>query len=744
MGSVVEELKGRQLFKLATIYVMLAWGTIQIADVFFNSFVPYVVLVAVSLFPAVMIIIWLLDLRATSRASFLDRKHLISRGIEFFVILAAGAVALIIYWTDIITEISQKDTSSTPKVSSVLQEVLNKDDRKSIAVLPFDSFSNNEEDEHFADGLSEQLLHELALVNQLKVAARTSSFEYKNTDVNVRRIAEQLGVDYILEGSVRRAGDTVRVTAQLINAKEDAHLFSQTWDRPFGDFFKIQDEIASLVLKELKVKLLNEIDDTLHDRGTKNLTAFAENSRGQAEIRKRTSEAFISAIASFKKAIELDPEYAEAYAGLAETYLLQSSYQLVSNDEAWTLATPVIENSLSLNDRLPEAHAVKGLLLWQKSDNAGDDVETLQEAAKERFLKAIELNNSFAEAYMWLGSLLQQQGEVLQGAELHKKAYELDPQSRVAGFNYGQDLLWQGEYRQAMNVFNKLVRTDPNYPNAYTLAADVSSQVGQLDQAFSLYRRAADLSPDQAGLKIKAIQLLTRLGLFEYAENYLSMLSGTEETFFKNDAHLKYRLQSMLFMAQDKEQDFIELTLKKFDPSTEHPEEAFWLGVVSLMQSDYQKGVGHLQVALEGTKGNKKHAFDEQLLRTRLFLARAYQQVGDYVKANNQLDHAESRLQELRQMGFKHHYFSYFKASIAAMRGETELALIELDKAIQEGWTDVWLARVDPTLDNIRGDLQFQAIMASLDTQISLMRRQVLKQLEQTHMAMLMDSESLH
>nr|WP_256489705.1 tetratricopeptide repeat protein [Pleionea sp. CnH1-48] len=616
--------------------------------------------------------------------------------------------------------------------------MLDDSNRKSIAVLPFDSFSDNTQDEHFADGLSEQLLHVLASVKELRVSARTSSFEYKNADINIKTIAQRLGVQYILEGSVRRSGETLRVTAQLINASDDSHLFSKVWDRDFEDLFTIQDEIANLVLQELKVQLLGESPIGLEYRGTENLDAFAEYSKGQGELRKRTAQSFEAAINSFQQAIEFDNRYAEAYAGLAESYLLQASYKLVEPGDAQQAAWPALETALGLNPELADVHAVMGLYLWQKSGHS-DEKENLLDKAQVHLAKAMDINQSYAEAYMWYGSILQQKGQWEQGTQFHKKAYELDPQSRVAGYNYGQDLLWQGNYQSAMRVFNALIRTDPNYPNAYNLAADVSYNVGQLDQAFSLYLRAAELAQDDRFWPIQSIRLLIVLGLYDEASSQLARLKDkkTSEQYFMQ----LFDLEAMLLMAQGKQDEFIQLTQQnwpdledethKYNKYSMLAGQSFWRGVAAMMQNNSKQGVEFLSSALDTyikLKKQKKKYYMEQEIRTQLMLARAHQLVGDYVKANTQLDHAVKLLDKRKADGFNHHYLTYFYSSLAAMKGDTDEALRLFNQAVQEGWTDVWMAKVDPTFDNIRGDSVFTNILAGLEAQISIMRRQVLKQ----------------
>ena len=532
MSTVWEDVKGRKIFKAATLYAAVTWGIIQIADILLPVLqypewvMSTMVLIAFSGFPIALIAGWMLDIR-NERAKLLEDNQanstIGSRIIEFSIITAFGMGATLLYFNSA----SRPVRANIEPLQSVQQLMTSVKDQKTIAVLPFASFGSSADDVYFADGLSEELLNVLAKNKQLRVAARTSSFQYKNKNMNVRKIAAELGVQYILEGSVRRSGEKIRVTAQLIKADEDVHIFSSTWDKDTTNIFKVQDEIAQSVLDTLEIELLGKSDTKKSAIGTQNIAAFAEYSRGVAYIRNRNKDDFENAIIHLNKALAIDANYAEANAMLAQTYLLQLSYGLIERKTAFELARPNIDQALHINRELAEGHAVMGLFHWQiangKEDNPDERKEELRQA-KFHLNKAIELNPSNAEAYMWYGSILQGEGDIADGSKLYKKAFEIDPQAAVVGFNRGSDLARNGHYEEAMAVFNTVVRNNPNYANAYAIAGDVSYAVGQLDQAYSMYKRIADLSGSDTDWLFSANKILIPIGHFEMAQQNLDRI----------------------------------------------------------------------------------------------------------------------------------------------------------------------------------------------------------------------------
>ncbi len=740
MSSIWEEVKSRKIFKAATIYAAIAWGIIQIADIMLpilggaDWIMSSMVLLAFSGFPLALIAGWMFDLRleriqtlqksslktesfendlaknqtspdktlSSELSTDIEKRSLMSRFIELSVISLFGLTAAYLYYNSA-NEQAKASNSEQKLVTSHFNDPVNT--QKTIAVLPFANFSDSTKDEYFADGLSEELLNVLARNKKLRVAARTSSFQYKNTNINIHTIAQELGVQYILEGSVRRSGDLIRVTAQLINADKDAHIFSKSWDRNTTDIFQVQDEIAASVMGELEVSLLGKTGKYDVETGTQNITAFAEYSRGMAMLRNRTKADFDGAIYSFKDAITLDPEYADAMAMLAQAYLLQSSYGLREPLQAYHEAKPLIEKAIELNPQFGGVHAVKGLMHWQNAERTDSPEEELA-VATTHLAKAIDINPSLAEAYMWYGSILQQQGHFEKGAELHKQAFEIDPQAAVVGFNRAQDLVKYGKYKQAMAVFNTVVRHNPNYPNAYSIAGDVSFEVGQLDQAYAMYKRLAELSNDKIQWLVNSTRIYLPLGEYELAQKNMRLLKQNAKDNYVDKFN---GLQATVWLASGDEQAFFDWT-QSFEEESQNWSQRIWRGYAWLKQEKWKFAVKDLEQALRLTRQSNKKRVDEHTIRIQLFLASAYQALGNQLQAEGHLLAVSEELSVLSKKGFATQVMSYQQAAWNALQGNNEQALTLLRKAVQEGFVDFWWVESDPAFQALKRDPMFNAI----------------------------------
>ncbi|WP_444997880.1 TPR end-of-group domain-containing protein [Aliikangiella sp. IMCC44359] len=730
MSGIWEEVKGRKIFRVATIYAAIAWGVIQIADVLLpvlgiSSWVmSSMVLLAFSGFPVALIIGWMLDLKierrklaeADNQSEQIVKQSLRSRIAEFAVISLFGLGAAYLYYNSVSGPV-QANIAPVANIDNLV-EPLNV--QKTIAVLPFANFSDSVQDEFFADGLSEELLNVLARNKKLRVAARTSSFQYKKTNINVKTIAEELGVQYVLEGSVRRSGDLIRITTQLINAEQDVHIFSKSWDRNSTNVFKVQDEIAQSVMDELKVSLLGENKESLSEIGTQNIAAFADYSRGLSLLRNRTKSDFEEAIINFTSALDKDPDYAEAMVMLAQTYLLQSSYGLIKSELAHRQAQPLLEKAYVVNPKLGAVHAVKGLLHWQLANQKEEKKQQL-EIAKGYLAKAIDINPSLAEAYMWYGSILQNQGRFLEGAKLRQKAFEIDPQAAVVGYNRAKDLVRYGDYKQAMDVFNTVVRNNPNYPNAYTIAGDVSYAVGQLDQAYSMYHRLAELSDDDTSWLINASRLYIPMGEFVLAQQSITRLTQSSMKEYPE----KYNwLQASVWIASNDLKAFYQWT-SGFAEDTDHWGQRLWRGFAALKQEKWKLAVDDLSKALLLSRKDNQQRVDEHTIRIQLFLARAYIGLGNRLKFEHYLSQVLAEFEHLKQQGFDSQVLRYQQAAYAALHGENDKALKLLRQSVQEGFVDFWWAETDPAFYQIKSDPVFISIKDEFKIRIRLMKNNI-------------------
>jgi adenylate cyclase len=315
---------------------------------------------------------------------------------------------------------------------------------KSIAVLPFDDLSNTGDQEWFSDGLSEEILNSLAQFSDLKVTARTSSFYFKGKDATIPEIAEKLGVVYVLEGSVRKIEDKLRITAQLIRASDGFHLWSQTFDRSTKDLFKVQEEIAQGIARELigKISAINQPQP-----GIPTDQAYKFYLKGRYFWDKRTPESYDSAEAYYHRAIELDPNYALAYVGLADCYTFQNQRKGLTRLELVPIAHDYIQKALSIDNNLPEALTTQAFIQ--------SHFEWDWQGSQPIFQKAIGLKPNYPSAHLYYGNVLFATGDIKQGILETKKALELDPLSASLNWVLGRNYFFAGEYDLAITQLKK-------------------------------------------------------------------------------------------------------------------------------------------------------------------------------------------------------------------------------------------------------------------------------------------------
>lgn len=364
----------------------------------------------------------------------------------------------------------------------------------SIAVLPFANMSDDPSNEYFSDGLAEELLNLLAKVPGLRVAARTSSFYFKEHAAAVSEIGKELGVSTILEGSVRRAGNRVRITAQLIKADDGFHMWSETYDRELDDIFAIQEDIATRVVEALKIKLLGQAAAQLAKRPTENVEAYDAYLLGLQRMARRRSDSLNEAVEYFSHAVDLDPGFGLAYARLAQVYQLLSDYGTLTTDEANAAAADMVGRAMEIDDQMGEAYAALGLLKSNKGE---------PDAAIAAYKRAIELNPNDALAYMWYA--LQMRGiDRADAWELLNKSMDLDPLAPVANVNVGYWLLQDNKPQDALAQFRHVTEIDPGFPAAYDGMARVyATYLDEPEEALKWQQKGAEVDPGNPDRRIQ-------------------------------------------------------------------------------------------------------------------------------------------------------------------------------------------------------------------------------------------------
>lgn len=402
ISGFLKEARRRRVFRAVALYVVGAWVALQVADLAFpglgiaDSAILYVWIGSIMGLPVALVFAWRYDIvggrivRTPARDEEADLS--IERG--DYVVLAVLVIVATTIATGLVAEISETRVTETAQFS--ITDI----DPKSIAVLPFVNMSGNDEDAYFSLGITEELLHLLARIPDLNVSSRTSSFHYADKNVPLKVMAAELGVRNILEGSVRRADNRVRITAQLIDATSDTHLWSGTYDREVLDIFAVQDEIARAITAELRVNLAGTDPPV---RPTDNEAAYDNFLRGLHFIREgRTQDVFFKARNYFQAAIDLDPNYPRAYAQLAMSLISLGNFRMSAPDKVYPAAREAASVALALDPDLPDAYFALG---WVALSYEWD-----WHAAEGAFRRAIELEPNNYMGYYGLAWALQVTG----------------------------------------------------------------------------------------------------------------------------------------------------------------------------------------------------------------------------------------------------------------------------------------------------------------------------------------------
>jgi TolB-like protein/Tfp pilus assembly protein PilF len=360
--------------------------------------------------------------------------------------------------------------------------------KPAIAVLPFADLSPQRDQEYFCDGLTEELINVLGEVRELRVTSRCSSFQFKGKAEDVRHIGERLNVNIVLEGSVRKAGEHVRITAQLVDVASGYQLWSERFDRKLVDIFSIQEEIAHMIVQTLKIRLLPEESRRLVKRSTENPDAFNLYLEGRYHWNKRTGESLKKAIEFFEKAIAIDPHYALAYSGVADSYALLDQYGTLPIRESYERARAAAEKALELDDRLAEAHAsFAEVELWYNWDWVGGE---------QKFRQAIALNPNYATAHHWLSISLNMLGRFDESFAEINRALELDPLSLIIIRDKGVNFYYARQYDEAIRQAQRALDMDPGFALAHRLLAIAYERKGKYTESLEENRIWGDLTND--------------------------------------------------------------------------------------------------------------------------------------------------------------------------------------------------------------------------------------------------------
>jgi TolB-like protein len=707
--SFVNELKRRNVFRVGIAYIVVAWLIIQVVDVVINNigtpqwvFQTILLLLGIGL-PLVLIFAWAFEMtpEGLKREREVDRSESITtqtgRKLDF-TIIGILVLALGYFAADKFILTPERDTvplettKEQPATESRGEETMG----ISIAVLPLANRSAREEDQYFTDGIHDDLLTQLAKIASLKVISRTSVMRYRDTEMSIPEIAEQLGVTSILEGGIQRSGDQIRINVQLIDTQTDEHLWAETYDRQMTaeNLFAIQSEITRQITDSLKATLTPEEAERIDERPTDSLEAFQEYMKGQQLLALRTVTGIEEGKQHFEKAIELDPEFAEALTGLANAYHLLFEYAGWPEDESLDVAMDLLNQALVLSPELGEAYMVRGELYRHRDD---------LDASEADFERAMELIPGNATVAHWFSFLRAGQNRKEESYALIKRAHELDPMSRVIHVAYAIEPFFDGHDEKALAELARVKLLHPDYPAVYSYESWIYWSHGDPVEGLRANLKIVELDPTNTRAGFHCYNYLT----LNAEESALDCLARDKSPRAMGRIYVRIVLH-LINGNRDTALAVLESTQDMEGSEERKAEAALAAGNFEMARPYYEKEYSEW---FTGSAPVSLRPFDiEEAIDVALILQRS----GEDKRAKALLNAALEAIEPLeRNRGFS--AYGTLDVQAYALLGEPELALAAMEECAEIKYLSNWQAfKYLPHYDSIRNDPRFSAALSRL------------------------------
>jgi len=654
----IDELKGRGVYRVTVIYAAGAWAILQFADIVFPALgLPdwsiTALLVAASVgFPVALVLAWLFDLTpqgiVSADETTAQRRQIQwspSHFIEFTLIVMLALLVGYLYFDRLMHQ--QAGGSGTGADAP---------ERASVAVMPFVNMSENAAMGYVGDGLAEEILNLLARINELNVAARTSSFYFKDKNADIRTIGKNLGVQHVLEGSVRYDGGRVRVTAQLIDARDGFHVWSETYDRELKDVLDLESEIARKVTDSLQVLLSAESRDTLSRFSVVDPLAYDYYLRGREYLRLPKDESNLrGAVDMFDKVVAKNPGFAEAYAGLCDARL--GLYDIGSSEEDFEAAEAACHRALTLDQRAATVYIALGNLYR----NAGQYDQALDE-----FNAALALNQGSPDAYLGLGDAQMDRGQPTLAEQSYREAIRLQPNYWRALMSMAGFLYLTGRYEEAIPYFRRITEFMPDSESALNNMGAAYFASGEFDQASIAWKQSLELAPSAKAYS----NLATSLFFLERFDEAVTLYHKAVEL-APEDYELWGNLGDAYRLAGGSD------------------------GIGEIARSMYRNAIKLAGHRLE------INASDAETLAL----------LGHYHAMLGERDEALDFIARSTELAPDNMYVSYSAATAYAALGETDRAVEALERSLKSGYP-VHIALADANLRGVREMARFEAIDA--------------------------------
>ncbi len=534
--SLFNELKRRNVIRVAMTYVVVAWLIIQVAETILPAFgfsdavLRYTVIVLSIGFIPALVFSWVFELtpQGLTKEVSVEREHSITRftgktldrSIMLLLVLALSYFAFDKFVLDPRRDAQLVETTTQQARSGVSGQSIAP---PSIAVLPFVNMSDDEDNEYFSDGLSEELLNLLTKIPQLKVASRTSSFSFKGKDFKISDVGRELNVAHVLEGSVRRSGDLIRITAQLIKVEDGFHMWSESWDRSLDNIFAIQDEIAAAVVEQLEVTLLSSVPK-VEQTDPKAYALFLQARHFSNLL---TPDGWEQANIFYKQALEIAPEYAAAWAGLSRNYVNLTGYNLLPPEEGYQAGREAAEKALAIDPDTAPAHAALGWIAM--------NYETDLQISAMHFRLALELDPGNMSTIRNAATFCYALGRLDYALALGEFSVSRDPVNPSGYFNLAQHYTLAGRYEEAIESANTALKLSPGMPGAQYYIGESLLRLGQPEPALAAFEQESD---DEWRVKGTALALYELGRSEEFQEKFTELRDGWEDRWPTEIAHV--------------------------------------------------------------------------------------------------------------------------------------------------------------------------------------------------------------
>jgi TolB-like protein/Tfp pilus assembly protein PilF len=711
--SFFNELSRRNVFRVGIAYVVVAWLILQVADVILNNIeapgwvFETILLVLLAGLPVILLFAWAFELtpEGLKRERDVDRSISITpqtgkRLDRVTIVVMTLALAYFAYDKFFLGGSEQAVTgdvaeTSAPKPPAEAAPVRPLND-KSIAVLPLANRSAREEDQYFTDGIHDDLLTQLAKVASLKVISRTSVMRYRDTELPIPEIAQQLGVTTILEGGIQRAGDQIRINVQLIDAATDEHLWAETYDRKMTaeNLFAIQSEITRQIIDALKATLTPDEAARIDSRPTDDLEALQEFMKGQQVLAARTVAGINEAMGHFKAASEMDPGFAQALVGQANALHLLYEYAGLPEEETFGPAMELLEQALALAPDLGEAYLVRAEILRHK-----DQLED----AEADFLRAQELLPGNATVLHWFSFLRQDQGRRSEYYDLLERAHQLDPMSAVIHANWAMRPYYEGDGEDSLVELQRVKSLHPEYPFTYSMESWIRFNRGDPVGALRAQLKILELDPESTRNGFHCFSYLT-LDARESARKCIEDFEGPRPA-------RRLFAQFLLFLIDNDPASAKALA----EQSEEIAGNEYWRAYTALNLGEFEQARPAFEkfysgwfepgTAIEIDPDDASNAIDSALLMQR---------TGASERATELLQAAVEIISALpRNRGA--HATGFLDVQAYALLGQTERALQALEECANLEYLSGWqgLGHL-PHYDSLRGDPRFNAAVDRL------------------------------